>query len=357
MKCSKCGSEWSVPSRLAIEIIKCPFCNADILQKPQTISEALARIVEKEGIETFKNPLRISGLLADMFPSMGRERNALKIAFEKGIASKIIAYYFEKDLGLKRIQINQMNKVLVEDAWLSESAAQFVLSTLLEAIGEDENKTGNSNNEVTINSEEINEKLYDRQAETQVNNVTIDIAKNLELNEKYDEALEMYKILSSKGNVEAFYCAGAIYESIIGDIKESVKWYKSAAEAGYSKAQNNLGCMYENGEGVECDYSKAIYWFEKAAQNGNRNAQHNLAYFYYQGKGTRKDYIKAVEWYTKAANQGHPGSQNNLGIMYEYGLGVEKDLKEAARWYLLSSKNGNKDGDDNYSRISKRIDV
>lgn len=55
-----------------------------------------------------------------MFPEMGRERNALKVAFEKGIGGKVIQLHYEDDSNLRQIQINQ---ILLEDAWLSESAA------------------------------------------------------------------------------------------------------------------------------------------------------------------------------------------------------------------------------------------
>jgi TPR repeat protein len=33
------------------------------------------------------------------------------------------------------------------------------------------------------------------------------------------------------------------------DKKEGVRLYQLAADQGYAKAQNNLGIMYENGEG------------------------------------------------------------------------------------------------------------
>jgi TPR repeat protein len=35
------------------------------------------------------------------------------------------------------------------------------------------------------------------------------------------------------------------------DDKEAFKWFSLAASQGYAKAQNNLGYMYDLGEGVE----------------------------------------------------------------------------------------------------------
>jgi len=40
-----------------------------------------------------------------------------------------------------------------------------------------------------------------------------------------------------------------------------------AAEQGYSKAQFELGNMYETGEGVAQDYIKAFMWFDLAASS------------------------------------------------------------------------------------------
>lgn len=44
------------------------------------------------------------------------------------------------------------------------------------------------------------------------------------------------------------------------------------AEQGDIEAQDELGYMYEHGEGVEQDYAKAIQWYEKAAAQGCQEA-------------------------------------------------------------------------------------
>ena len=46
---------------------------------------------------------------------------------------------------------------------------------------------------------------------------------------------------------------------------EALRWYRKAAEQGYASAQNNLGLMYRNGEGVPQDYVEAHKWFNLAA--------------------------------------------------------------------------------------------
>ena len=48
---------------------------------------------------------------------------------------------------------------------------------------------------------------------------------------------------------------------------------KELAEGGDAEAQNNLGAMYYNGEGVPQDYKEAVKWQRKAAEQGYANDQ------------------------------------------------------------------------------------
>ncbi|MCM1498541.1 MAG: hypothetical protein NC124_08750 [Clostridium sp.] len=57
-----------------------------------------------------------------------------QIAFENGIEFKVVQLHYEEDEGLRDIQIRQMRQILFEDAWLSESALDFILTTLITAI-------------------------------------------------------------------------------------------------------------------------------------------------------------------------------------------------------------------------------
>jgi len=45
---------------------------------------------------------------------------------------------------------------------------------------------------------------------------------------------------------------------------EAVRWYRLAAEQGYADAQNNLGVMYAEGQGVSQDNVAAHMWFSLA---------------------------------------------------------------------------------------------
>lgn len=45
---------------------------------------------------------------------------------------------------------------------------------------------------------------------------------------------------------------------------KALKWYLKAAEKGYTRAQCQLGVMYENGQGVTKDLNEAEKWYKKA---------------------------------------------------------------------------------------------
>tara|TARA_Y100001936_G_scaffold55005_1_gene53853 strand:- start:2206 stop:3153 length:948 start_codon:yes stop_codon:yes gene_type:complete len=126
----------------------------------------------------------------------------------------------------------------------------------------------------------------------------------------------------------------------VGDYKTSLKLMLPLAKKGFSKAQYNLGVMYDKGKGVDKNIKKAKKWFQFAAEQGHDKAQYNLGLIYGKGKGIEKDYSKAFKWLSLAADQGNGKAQTNLGWMYETGKGMKKDFKKAAYWYQLASDQG-----------------
>lgn len=118
-----------------------------------------------------------------------------------------------------------------------------------------------------------------------------------------------------------------------GQYEKAAEWYRKAAEQGLSEAQNNLGVMYKDGQGVKKDYQEAVRWFQLAARQGNVLAQSNLGWMYQRGRGVAQDYDSARYWYTQAAQQDHAAAQNNLGVMYRDGLGLLPDTATARYWF------------------------
>lgn len=115
---------------------------------------------------------------------------------------------------------------------------------------------------------------------------------------------------------------GAIYRDL-GQYQDALKWLRAGAEKGNANAQNNLGIMYHDGQGVPQDYTQAMQWIHKAAEQDNVKAEFNLGLMYHEGQGTLQDYTQAKQWFSKAAEQGDINAQYSLGIMDKEGQGKQ----------------------------------
>ena len=89
------------------------------------------------------------------------------------------------------------------------------------------------------------------------------------------------------------------------------------AEQGYAAAEQYLGWLYYNGQGVPQDNGQAAAWFRKAADQGHREAQYMLGFSWHNGQGVPKDLTQAAAWYRKAADQGDARAKYNLGVLYD----------------------------------------
>ena len=113
------------------------------------------------------------------------------------------------------------------------------------------------------------------------------------------------------------------------------------ADHGDRTAMQNLGWLYENGQGVTPDYVKAREWYEKAADKGVAVAMDNLGLLYANGQGVTQDYVRACEWYEKSADKGEVEAMTNLGWLYQNGQGVPQDYGKAREWYEKAAAKDN----------------
>lgn len=161
--------------------------------------------------------------------------------------------------------------------------------------------------------------------------------------------------------------------------QKAAEWFRKSAEAGYAPAQNNLGVMLGDGDGVEKDpvlalhwlkkawkggdscapqniaityrdmgnLSRAFHWFQKCAETGDDDAVLQVGIHHFWGKGTRKDYTKAIECYEKAmkgkniSEASRDDANYYLALAYVEGKGVTKSVPTAKR--LL--RRANRDND------------
>ena len=168
--------------------------------------------------------------------------------------------------------------------------------------------------------------------------------------------LLMVSLLTCAGGVAIAqdYDAG-LKAAQAGDFQTALKEWKPLADQGDADAQNNLGAMYADGEGVVEDDAEAARWYRLAADQGLAAAQVFLGAMYANGRGVPEDDAEAVRWYRLAADQGHAGAQNNLGVMYYNGEGVLQDNVTAHMWFNIAGANGDEDGRDNREKIERKI--
>ena len=199
-------------------------------------------------------------------------------------------------------------------------------------------------------------------------------------NGEYKKAITYLQKAIHEGDKVAIVDLGVVYEKM-GDYENAHKCYEFCARFN-PIAAHNLGNLYEQGKGVEQDYSYAMLWYELSAKKGYYFSYHkmawlaehglgmkadqkfafecelkayegecnssladgecacNLGYYYENGIGTEQNYEKAVECYEQGHKLGELYSTYNLAIMYIYGRGVEKDIDHAVTLLFHAGKNG-----------------
>lgn len=102
------------------------------------------------------------------------------------------------------------------------------------------------------------------------------------------------------------------------DNEKSFEWAKKSSEQKNYDGVACLGRHYLNGEGCEKDVSKGSELIHESIKFGQSSyGQNTLGYMYENGIGVEKNYSDAFFWYKKSAEQGNPDAQNNLGLLKE----------------------------------------
>ena len=202
---------------------------------------------------------------------------------------------------------------------------------------------------------------------------TIQEALKLIEDKQREQGLAILKDLADNGIPRAQFQMGRFAQTF----SEQFIWMEKAANQGYAPAQNVIGRMYYDGNGVtrnvklaaeyfekaanqgqeqsqryfaqinykgelgKRDYSIALKYYIMAAEQGDVSSQEMLGRMYRDGNGTTQDFAKAMEWYSKAAEQGNSNAQNSLGIFYTRGLGTPQNYEEALVWYTKAAEQGN----------------
>ncbi|KFE60878.1 tetratricopeptide repeat protein [Hyalangium minutum] len=83
----------------------------------------------------------------------------------------------------------------------------------------------------------------------------------------------------------------------------------------------------------------AFHRFFEAAKAGDSRAQLNVGYLYDTGHGVARSRTSALAWYRKAVRGGEAAAANNIGTVYR----DEGRLRLAVRWFEKSAAMGDKD--------------
>ncbi len=118
---------------------------------------------------------------------------------------------------------------------------------------------------------------------------------------------------------------------------KAVMWFRRAAEHGSSAAQNTLGVILGNGDGIRKDIDQALSWLRRAFRSGDSCASQNIAITYRQIGDLRS----AVRWLRKSADAGDGDALVQLGIHYCWGKGVRKNPKVAIRCFRAAKNSKN----------------
>ena len=116
-----------------------------------------------------------------------------------------------------------------------------------------------------------------------------------------------------------------------GNINTALNVWMEKAEQGDEVAQNYVGEIYQKGFNKNPQYDQAAQWFEKAASKGYSRAEFNLGYLYEQGLGVGKDQVKALNLYRKASGL-------DTAVVMESELIKERQQSEVLRKELKRSK-------------------
>jgi TPR repeat protein len=111
---------------------------------------------------------------------------------------------------------------------------------------------------------------------------------------------------------------------------------RMACEAGNAIGCNDLGVLYDTGNGVEHDKVKAAALYRAACDGGDAPGCNSLGRMYFYGEGVAKDKMMAAQLYQKACDGGVAGGCLGLGSMFDKGDGIAQDQAKAVRCYRMA---------------------
>jgi hypothetical protein len=104
------------------------------------------------------------------------------------------------------------------------------------------------------------------------------------------------------------------------------------AKKGNAEAEYKVGEMYETGFGVKKDMNEAKNWITKSASQGHETANFKLLYWDLEKNGLTQANKAEVEVLKAKAKEGNPQAEFYVGKMHAHGIGMEKNSGKAIVW-------------------------
>ncbi|WNJ99819.1 tetratricopeptide repeat protein [Thalassospiraceae bacterium LMO-JJ14] len=125
-----------------------------------------------------------------------------------------------------------------------------------------------------------------------------------------------------------------------GDFKKAYDIWLPLAEAGNAEAQFRIGRLYRRGEGVPEDSSIAALYWAKASLQYHLSGMQNLGVLYDLGEGVERNQYKAFELYKYAASHCNVFAQFSLGALYAQTYTPEQSFPLAYQWLFIAERYG-----------------
>ena len=112
------------------------------------------------------------------------------------------------------------------------------------------------------------------------------------------------------------------------DPEKAMEIWLRAGKLGCPAAYVNIGCVFQEGDGVEKDMKKATKYWELAAMGGDAFARHNLGLIEENEQGSTN---RAVKHWMIAAGAGFDESLKSIRKCFMAGLATKDDSERALR--------------------------
>ncbi|MBR2251826.1 MAG: sel1 repeat family protein, partial [Neisseriaceae bacterium] len=100
------------------------------------------------------------------------------------------------------------------------------------------------------------------------------------------------------------------------NFSQAAQFFKQACEQNHIFACNDLGYLYQQGQGVPLDYAKAFSLYEKSCQAKDASACNNLGTLYKDGQGVKQDFQQANRFFEQGCQGKDMPACYNLGNSY-----------------------------------------